>query len=296
MRIGGFMKGLQVTELICVINNYNYAKYLEESIVSALNQTLPFSKIIVVDDGSTDTSRDIIERLSAKHATLIPVLKNNEGQLSCFNAATQYIPEDSHVFLMDSDDLFPSNYVEEFNKKVKVPTDFCFVKSIDFHESGEEIKSAYLNDLVNIVFPKTEALVRIREAWIGNVTSSISLSGRIYKRLLPCPFQEDWRARADDLFIFAVSHIGASKTYIPSIGIAYRKHGKNDHLVKAGYYESPEEAVARGVRFNKLLDFYCKKLDIARDSDPSELFSELDASGIEGKKYFRNLGFKLLAF
>jgi len=290
------MRRLQVTELICVINNYNYAKYLEESIVSALNQTLPFSKIIVVDDGSTDTSRDIIERLSAKHATLIPVLKNNEGQLSCFNAATQYISEDSHVFLMDSDDLFPSNYLEEFNKKVKVPADFCFVKSVDFRESGDEIKSTNLDDQVNIIFPKTEALVRIREVWIGNVTSSISLSGGIYKRLLPYPFQEDWRARADDLFIFAVSHIGASKTYIPSIGIAYRKHGKNDHLVKAGYYESSEEVVARGIRFNKLLDFYCNKLDIPRDSDPRELLLELDASGAEGKKYFRNRGFKLLSF
>ena len=45
-----------------VINNFNYARYLEQAIGSALSQTWENIEVIVVDDGSTDNSRKIIER------------------------------------------------------------------------------------------------------------------------------------------------------------------------------------------------------------------------------------------
>ncbi|MFM5994139.1 MAG: glycosyltransferase family 2 protein [Dolichospermum sp.] len=47
-----------------IINNYNYDRFLTEAINSAINQTYPHTEIIVVDDGSTDNSRDIIARYS----------------------------------------------------------------------------------------------------------------------------------------------------------------------------------------------------------------------------------------
>ncbi|MBE8965850.1 glycosyltransferase family 2 protein, partial [Nostocales cyanobacterium LEGE 12452] len=40
----------------CLINNYNYAPFLSEAIDSALNQTVKFDEIIIVDDASTDNS------------------------------------------------------------------------------------------------------------------------------------------------------------------------------------------------------------------------------------------------
>ena len=43
-----------------VVNNYNYDQFLREAIDSALNQTYPSKEVIVVDDGSTDGSREII--------------------------------------------------------------------------------------------------------------------------------------------------------------------------------------------------------------------------------------------
>jgi glycosyltransferase involved in cell wall biosynthesis len=45
-----------------LINNYNYEKYLEEAIISALNQTYDTIEVVVVDDGSTDGSRQVIEK------------------------------------------------------------------------------------------------------------------------------------------------------------------------------------------------------------------------------------------
>ena len=46
-----------------IINNYNYGRFLAEAIDSALAQTYANTEVIVVDDGSTDDSREIIKQL-----------------------------------------------------------------------------------------------------------------------------------------------------------------------------------------------------------------------------------------
>lgn len=57
-----------------IINNYNYGRFLREAIDSALNQTYPHVEVIVVDDGSTDGSQEIITSYGDR---VIPVLKEN---------------------------------------------------------------------------------------------------------------------------------------------------------------------------------------------------------------------------
>jgi cellulose synthase/poly-beta-1,6-N-acetylglucosamine synthase-like glycosyltransferase len=54
----------------------NYARFLKGAIDSALSQTWPNIEVIVVDDGSTDSSRDIIASYGRR---VIPVLKPNGG-------------------------------------------------------------------------------------------------------------------------------------------------------------------------------------------------------------------------
>ena len=53
----------QKSPLVTVyITNYNYAEYLEQSIQSILNQTFQDFELLIIDDGSTDNSREIIRR------------------------------------------------------------------------------------------------------------------------------------------------------------------------------------------------------------------------------------------
>ena len=104
-----FIKKMNQFPLISIlINNYNYARFLYESIDSALGQTYPHVEVIVVDDGSTDTSREIICEYGD---TIVPVFKENGGQASAFNAGFKKSQGDIIVFL-DSDDYFAKNKIE----------------------------------------------------------------------------------------------------------------------------------------------------------------------------------------
>jgi glycosyltransferase involved in cell wall biosynthesis len=66
-----------MTEYICLINNFNYSQYLPACLDSALSQSIPFDKIIVVDDGSSDNSREIISAYSKAALKIIPVFQEN---------------------------------------------------------------------------------------------------------------------------------------------------------------------------------------------------------------------------
>jgi glycosyltransferase involved in cell wall biosynthesis len=85
-----------------IINNYNYGRFLQDAIDSALNQTYSHTEVIVVDDGSTDNSREILASYGDK---ITPVLKENGGQASAFNAGFAASQGDIICFL-DSDDIF----------------------------------------------------------------------------------------------------------------------------------------------------------------------------------------------
>lgn len=85
-----------------IINNYNYGKFLGDAIDSALKQTYPHVEVIVVDDGSTDNSRQVIASYQDR---IIPVLKENGGQASAFNAGFAASRGDIICFL-DADDMF----------------------------------------------------------------------------------------------------------------------------------------------------------------------------------------------
>ncbi|NES99877.1 MAG: glycosyltransferase [Sphaerospermopsis sp. SIO1G1] len=96
------MQDLHLPLVSILINNYNYGNFLTEAIDSALNQTYSNIEVIVVDDGSTDNSHEIIKSYEDR---IIPVLKTNGGQASAFNLGFANSKGEIICFL-DADDLF----------------------------------------------------------------------------------------------------------------------------------------------------------------------------------------------
>ncbi|HEY2119652.1 MAG TPA: glycosyltransferase [Candidatus Acidoferrum sp.] len=93
-----------VSILIC---NYNYGRFISTAIDSALAQTYPNIEIIVVDDGSKDNSREVIETYKDR---VRAIFKPNGGQPSTFNVAFAASSGDI-ICLLDSDDYFTPDKV-----------------------------------------------------------------------------------------------------------------------------------------------------------------------------------------
>ena len=88
-----------------VITSYNYARFLPSAIASAIEQTYPDTEVIVVDDGSKDDSRSIIESFGEG---VRAHFQANRGQGGAFNAGFA-LSEGELVLFLDSDDmLLPS--------------------------------------------------------------------------------------------------------------------------------------------------------------------------------------------
>jgi glycosyltransferase involved in cell wall biosynthesis len=91
-----------------IITNYNYAEFLGAAIRSALEQSYPLKEVIVVDDGSTDRSRQVIESFGDR---IRPLYKENGGQRSACNLGFAASTGDVVLFL-DGDDAWRIDAVE----------------------------------------------------------------------------------------------------------------------------------------------------------------------------------------
>jgi glycosyltransferase involved in cell wall biosynthesis len=91
-----------------IISSYNYAPYLRAAIDSALAQTYAGMEVIVVDDGSTDDSPQIVRSYGQR---IRAILKDNAGQASCLNEGFAASRGDVILF-MDSDDELEGDAVE----------------------------------------------------------------------------------------------------------------------------------------------------------------------------------------
>lgn len=89
-------------EISVLINNYNYGRYLARAIDSALSQEGPSFEVIVVDDGSTDGSRQVI---AAYGPAVRAVFQRNQGQAAAMNAAVA-ASRGAILCFLDADDWF----------------------------------------------------------------------------------------------------------------------------------------------------------------------------------------------
>ena len=97
-----------------VIPCYNYAHYLSEAIESALNQTYKNIEVIVVDDGSTDDTKEVAQKYLVKLLT-----QSNQGLSSARNLGIA-ASTGEWILPLDADDLINTECVDKLLSKVKL--------------------------------------------------------------------------------------------------------------------------------------------------------------------------------
>ena len=258
---------------ICLVNNFNNDKFVEDCILSLLSQTKPFDVIIVVDDGSTDNSLEIIERMKEVASNIILLEKANGGQISALNLAREHISDQSRVFMLDSDDEYPPNYLQTVLENLDCDDcEFIFCEHHVFDKRGFKLIDCNSDEVkIPVTFRDTSGITRSRQCWIGNITSTISLSGSLYRRIFPYPIKAGEVLFADDVLIFASSILGSKKMYLPFIKINWRSHSENNSKKK--YSEGMINSRKKSI--NRLIDFYTDKYDISRYPSFFQIISEL---------------------
>jgi len=103
-----------------LIPNYNYGHLIEEAVTSVLHQTYQNFEIIICDDGSTDGSRQVIERLTLQDARVRAIFKPNGGVASALNAAF-FASKGDLIALLDADDIWLPGRLEAVVKAFQSP-------------------------------------------------------------------------------------------------------------------------------------------------------------------------------
>ncbi|MGJ0125623.1 CDP-glycerol:glycerophosphate glycerophosphotransferase [Campylobacter coli] len=129
---------------------YNVEKYLDDYFKSIINQRLDFKKnifMILVDDGSTDNSAQIIKKYQKKYPkNIVYLYKENGGQASARNLGLKYMQENDYqipwVAFTDPDDFLDRNYFYEVDKFLAThqDDDICMIGcSIIFYYEKQKL-------------------------------------------------------------------------------------------------------------------------------------------------------------
>lgn len=237
-----------------IINNYNYGRFLNEAIESVLNQTYPYLEIIVVDDGSTDNSREIIANYKDK---IIPVLKENGGQAEAFNAGFAATKGDV-ICLLDADDIaMPekvTKIVNTFTENSDIGWCFHTLKITDI-KTGLELKRVHRdNAYTPITQPKKQhnlsskcdfrlpMIKKGKATFIAPASSGLCFKKSLLQQIMPLPVYQAHKTSADRCLTF--SAIALSKGFFLDKELAMQRiHGNNAYTAMAGRQQYMARAI-----------------------------------------------------
>jgi glycosyltransferase involved in cell wall biosynthesis len=119
-----------------IIPVFNTEDYLEESVRSIMNQTLHEIEIIIINDGSTDSSLSIIKKLAEEDSRIKWFTQPNMGPSVTRNSGID-LANCEYLYFMDSDDVLDSNALRICYKLSKDRNlDFVFFDAIPFSDIG----------------------------------------------------------------------------------------------------------------------------------------------------------------
>lgn len=145
-----------------IIPVYNTEKYLAECLDSVMNQTLQEIEVILVNDGSTDASLEIMQNYSMKYPNRIRLFsKENGGQATARNMAIPLCTGE-YIGFVDSDDYIkPDMYEKMYMKAIETDSDYveCDYINVRVNEAGEQERIADYGSRVREYLDKKDMFI-----------------------------------------------------------------------------------------------------------------------------------------
>lgn len=221
------VKTMPNTTLVSVVmSNWNGSQYLRESIESMLNQSYRDFEYLLLDDGSTDSSKDIIREYAAKDPRIVMVLADqNVGLTRTLNKGIA-MAKGKYIVRMDSDDVSELTRIE---------------KQVSFMEKPENARVGVCGSYCSIIdkagkqvavkkFPTTDQEIR-KAIWYRNPIQHSSAIIRKEAIVAVGDYHEEF-LQSEDFELWL--RIGTKYEFrnIPEVLLRYRIHGENIVLKK----------------------------------------------------------------
>lgn len=167
-----------------ILPSYNHAKYIKESIDSALNQTYKNIELIIVDDGSTDNSKEII--LSYKDERIKSYFFNkNKGAVYATNFCIKHSLGE-YISVLNSDDIYYPNKIKKqlnfFLKNKETSAVFSFAQAID-ENSNKLSKNTALEPHETIKSNRTDFLKHFLHSGNILIHPTALIKKEVYKKI-----------------------------------------------------------------------------------------------------------------
>ena len=205
----------KMTKLISVVVTcYNHENYIEQCLRSIFNQTYRNLELIVLDDGSTDNSNQIIQDV-LKDSPFVTTFEShkNIGVVRTRNKGLDLLNGDYFLFV-DSDDFLDDRFVEElYNGAINHQADIVYCDLYNFEK--------------NEIYLKAQEF-ELQSLLVSNYISNCSLvkktilKGTYYDKKLSGKKLEDY-----DFFLNLIINNGAKAVYQPNTKLNYRVFEKD---------------------------------------------------------------------
>jgi len=222
-----------------IVPVYNVEKYLKRCLESIVNQTYKDLEIILVDDGSTDSSLQICEEYAEIDKRIKVIHKQNGGLSSARNAGLRVASGDYVGFVDSDDDIDLNMYHQMYNIASQYNVDFVMSDYIRISTNQE----AYLKTL-NIddgYYSKKDIREKIFPSLImGNNLEYgplLSVCHCLYKtdflNEFQIEFDEEVRWSEDNIFSAIVGYNASSFYYLKNVGLYH--YYQNPGTITTGY-------------------------------------------------------------
>lgn len=216
------MKNDEMPLISVIVPVYNNEMYLEKCLESICRQTYTNLEIIVVNDGSTDSSRRIIDKWEKMDDRIVAIHQDNMGVSAARNAGLNQA-KGEYIGFVDSDDYIHENMYSELYQLLKqndCPMAMCSYSVVDIN--GNKVKQIYDDPASQIYSAET-----FLNAMLENVR---------FKHMLVCPWSKLCERRLFD-----------------HIRYPHGKIYEDNFVIHRLVYEAQRIAF-----INKQLYFYCK--------------------------------------
>lgn len=227
-----------------IIPVYNTERYLSETVNSLINQELKSIEIILIDDGSTDSSGLLCDKLNEQYSNISVIHKENEGLGLTRNRGIDSA-HGEYIAFIDSDDKIKSDYlITLYSKAKKYDLDICYSNGYFFfddnHDDETQIHNYYFME--DTIFETHKSLKECISRTIdNNCHTNDALPGSSCMSIYRLEFLKSCNLRflSERVFIsediwFNMDCINAAHRigYIPYTGYFYRY---NQNSLSRGY-------------------------------------------------------------